>query len=77
MANATVISIANEKHYSVDEIALDWGLSRDSIRRLFMDEDGVLKLCRPGTRYKRAHTTLRIPESVKYRVHNRLSAKAA
>jgi predicted transcriptional regulator len=68
---------ANEKHYSVDEIAKEWGLSRDTIRRLFMNEDGVLKICRPGTRYKRAHTTLRIPESVKFRVHLRLSTKAA
>lgn len=67
----------NERHYTVDEIAAAWNLSRDTIRRMFINEDGVLKICRPGTRYKRAHTTLRIPESVKWRVHRRMSTKAA
>lgn len=68
---------SNEKHFTVEEIAAAWNLSRDTIRRIFIREDGVLKLCRPGMRYKRAHTTLRIPESVKWRVHRRMSGKAA
>ena len=69
--------VANERHFTVDEIAADWNLSRDTIRRVFINEDGVLRLSRPGTRYKRAHMTLRIPESVKWKVHRRMSTKAA
>jgi len=67
---------ALERHYEVDEIAEMWNLSRDTVRRLFFSEDGVLKIVRPGTRYKRSHVTLRVPESVLCRVHRRMSGKA-
>ena len=67
--------VHQEKHYSVSELAERWGLSPDTIRRLFSDEPGVLVL--PKTDGKRTHrrryTTLRIPESVALRVHLRLS----
>jgi AraC-like DNA-binding protein len=55
-----------ERHYSVTDVAKLWGLSRDSVRRLFRREPGVLVM---GDRY----VTLRIPESVLERVHRRLS----
>jgi transcriptional regulator GlxA family with amidase domain len=55
-----------ERHYSVTDVAKLWGLSRDSVRRLFRREPGVLVM---GERY----VTLRIPESVLERVHRRLS----
>jgi transcriptional regulator GlxA family with amidase domain len=55
-----------ERHYSVSEVAKLWSLSRDSVRRLFRRERGVLVI---GSRY----ATLRIPESVLERVHRRLS----
>ena len=55
-----------ERHYSVGEVANLWALSRDSVRRLFRREPGVLAM---GDRY----VTLRIPESVLERVHRRLS----
>lgn len=64
---------ATEKHYSVEEVAELWNLSRDTVRRIFATEDGVMRITRPGTRYKRAHTTLRVPESVLFRVHKRLT----
>lgn len=54
-----------ERHYSVTDVAKLWGLSRDSVRRLFRREPGVLVM---GERY----VTLRIPESVLERVHRRL-----
>ena len=31
-------------------------MSRDSVARLFREEDGVLKITRPGNRYKRTYT---------------------
>ena len=55
-----------ERHYSVSDVATLWSLSRDSVRRIFRREPGVLVI---GERY----VTLRIPESVLERVHRRLT----
>ncbi len=66
-----------EKHHTIEEIAEIWNLSKDTIRRIFLNEDGVLKIVRPGTRYKRAHVTLRIPDSIMRRVHRRMCGKVA
>jgi len=55
-----------ERHYSVNDVAKLWGLSRDSVRRIFRREPGVLVI---GDKY----VTLRIPDSVLERVHRRLS----
>lgn len=62
----------NEPHYTVEQVAEMWNLSKDSVRRLFLSEEGVLRISRPGTRYKRSYTTLRIPESVLNRVYRRM-----
>jgi hypothetical protein len=50
-----------------------WNISRDTIRRMFLREEGVLKIVRPGNRYKRTYITLRIPESVVNRVYRRIA----
>jgi hypothetical protein len=65
--------IMAEKHYTPTELAQMWGVSVQTIRDLFKDEDGVLKLGSDGTRTRRAYKTLRIPHSVAERVHTRLS----
>jgi hypothetical protein len=67
--------LAEEKHYTVQEVAAMWGLSSMSIRRLFQDEPGVLKL--PVIRVRRAdrpHCTLRIPATVLERFHQQRSS---
>jgi hypothetical protein len=64
--------LALEKHYSVWELAQLWGLSEKTIRRMFVDEPGVVKWGHEEGRFKRAYMTLRIPESVVQRVHRRL-----
>ena len=64
---------ATERHYSVQEIAELWGYSAQTIRRLFGDEKGVLKIGSPETRFKRKRWQLSVPESVLIRVHQRLS----
>ena len=64
---------ALEKHYSVTEIAKLWGLSENTIRRMFMGEPGVVEWGGEETRFKRAYKTMRIPESVLQRVHRRLT----
>jgi excisionase family DNA binding protein len=40
-----------QQHYTVDQVAEMWSISRDTIRRLFAAEPGVLKFVRPGNRY--------------------------
>jgi hypothetical protein len=63
---------ALEKHYSVGELAKSWGLSANTIRRIFENESGVLEWGTEESRFRRGYKTLRIPESVMLRVHRRL-----
>jgi hypothetical protein len=62
------------RHFSPAEIADMWGLSVDSIRKIFEEEPGVLIFGNEQPRRgKRSYTTLRIPQPVVERVHRRLS----
>lgn len=61
------------KHYTPAEIAELWGLSIDTIRRLFANEQGVLQISNPR-RGRRGYATMRIPEMVAARVYRKLSA---
>ena len=54
---------ALERHYTTIEIAKLWQLSPDTVRALFRDVPGVLKITRPEARFKRQFS-YRIPESV-------------
>lgn len=65
---------AFEKHYSVKEIRTMWGYSAETIRKLFRNEKGVLKIGSPETRFKRKRWQISVPESVLIRVHQRLSS---
>lgn len=62
----------SERHYSPAELASLWGVSLDTIRRLFRNEPGVLVFCNKKLG-KRTYRTLRIPASVAERVHRKLS----
>ncbi len=66
--------VMEEQHYTPAVLAKMWGVSVQTIRELFKQEDGVLKIGSAGTRNRRAYQTLRIPHSVAERVHTRLSA---
>jgi hypothetical protein len=59
-----------EKHYTPAEVAKLWGISVDFARDLFKNEPDVLALERTGSK---RYVTLRIPEAVLVRVHNRFS----
>ena len=61
-----------ERHFSVNEIAELWGLSRDTIIAMFEQEAGVMVVGSEGSRNARRYRTLRIPQSVMERVHLRL-----
>lgn len=65
----------SEKHFSVAQVAELWGLSADSIIRLFDGEEGVLRLGKPESLHKRRRIILRIPESVLARVYREHSTK--
>ena len=71
--NVTDQEGALERHFSTKEIAKLWGLCETSVRELFREEPGVIRIQRPKSRYKRAYTTIRIPQSVLERVHCRMS----
>ena len=63
-----------ERHFTPDELAEAWNLDATTIRRIFQDEPGVLKLGKTGRRGKRDYITLRIPESVAMRVYRERAA---
>lgn len=59
-----------ERHYTVSELAEQWNLSRDTIRRMFENEPGVLVFTRSRVN-KRVYRTLRVPESVARRKYQK------
>jgi hypothetical protein len=63
-----------EKHYEPSELAEMWGVSPETIRSIFRDEPGVLKIGKTGAKHKRGYIALRIPGSLAELVHTRLSA---
>ena len=69
MAAARVTSM--ERHFTPAEIAEAWQLSVRTIVRMFENEPGVI--AHQGTlgRHARRHRTLRIPQSIVDRVHQR------
>lgn len=54
-----------EPHHSIRFYAEKWNSSDDTVRRMFQDLPGVMKLGEPK-RGKRTRSELRIPESVAY-----------
>ncbi len=62
-----------ERHFTVQEIAEMWKISTETVRRLFRDIPGVLKLGSEEQPNKRppkcGYVILRIPESVLQKVH--------
>ncbi len=71
---------AFERHFTVKELAEWWRLSDTKVRLLLQDEPGVMKIGEPsrrlGRKLRRRYYTLRVPESVARRVHERLTANA-
>jgi len=61
-----------QQHFTVEQIARNRNLSADTIRKLFVDEPGVIVISKPK-RFKRTYRVLRIPASVERRVFARLT----
>jgi hypothetical protein len=62
-------SVEHEQHFTPGEIAKQWNISVYTVRRMFADVPGVLKL---GTKNK--HVSLRIPGRLLKAYHAKLSA---
>jgi hypothetical protein len=65
-----------EQHLSPAELAEEWNLSEDTVRRIFEREPDVLVFENPERGSSRRRRTLRIPESVAKRVYRRLCTRA-
>ena len=66
----------NEQFRTVAEVAEMLGVSKDTVRRLFANEPGVIDLGeRETTRAKRRYRVLRIPSAVVARFLERRSVK--
>jgi hypothetical protein len=74
-SSGTGIGFETQKHFTPAELATTWGLSVETIRRLFADEPGVAMMpSASGPTGRRGYRTLGIPSSVAARLHKRLSA---
>ena len=61
-----------EIYFTVTDVAGRLKIKEDTVRRLFLNEPGVLVICFPR-RGRRVYRTLRIPETVLKRVVTRLT----
>ena len=70
MNSPTDPSIVFGRHFTAAELGELWQLDESTIRRIFQDEPGVLKIGKSQRRDgKRDYVTLRIPESVAIRIY--------
>jgi uncharacterized protein YjcR len=69
------LATAKPRDLTVEELAEQWNVSPNMIRKWFRKEDGVLRWGRSESRpgQKRAYLSLRIPPEVAERVRRRLS----
>ena len=61
-----------ERHYTVAQLSKLWVFSESTVRRLFTNEPGVIKISHHPTSKRRGYTSMRIPERIAVRVHRRL-----
>jgi hypothetical protein len=67
-----------EKHFTPAELAELWKLDVSTIRRMFIDEPGVLIHGKENRRDgRRDYVTLRVPESVARSVYERRTRRAS
>jgi hypothetical protein len=64
------VAEALEKHYSPEEVAKMWSVHKDTIRKMFRDEPGVVSISNGKLKKNR---TIRIPAAVLERVHRRMA----
>jgi hypothetical protein len=70
LALMTTQSTTFERHYRIAELCDLWGIGRETLRKILVDEPGVVRI-RMGCR--KYHTTYSVPASVAERIHARLA----
>ncbi len=70
---------SREQHFSVAEVAKDWGVCQNTVRQYFSEEEGVLKVQSAGSAImknprRKPRISLRISASARDRVYARLAA---
>jgi hypothetical protein len=65
-----------EPVYTPDELAAAKKLHPSTVRKLFIDEPGVIRLGHHAGRKRRQYFTLRIPASVAQRVFQRMTVRS-
>lgn len=76
MSLAELNADPTEQHYSVQQVAEMWGVSETTVRRLFEDQPGVVRISIPRmmrNRKQKPHVLLRIPGSVLARLYKQWS----
>ncbi|MCU1339312.1 MAG: hypothetical protein JWO19_4893 [Bryobacterales bacterium] len=68
--------VLNEEIFTAEEIAESYSLHAATVRKIFTDEPGVIRLGRPAHGRRRQYFTLRIPASVVKRVFARMTVHA-
>lgn len=68
------MGLATEKHYTIAEVAELWNLSWSTVRRMLEKETGIVVWGNAGDNKRKRYQTVRIPESVLQRIHNRMRA---
>jgi hypothetical protein len=71
-----LINTPKEPVFTCEELGTANKLHSSTIRKIFVDEPGVIRLGRPGGRGRRQYFTLRIPASVVARVFGRMTVGA-
>lgn len=69
------VSVIEERHYTVSELAEMWNLSPEFVRQIVRGEPGVTEWVRqaPG---RRRYRVLRVPQSVAERLYRRALTRA-
>jgi hypothetical protein len=68
-----MLPVTEEKTFTVAELAAAVRLHPVTVRRMFFDERGVIRIGHGALRGRRQHYTLRIPASVAQRVFGRMT----
>ena len=71
--NLGVSPVNGDVLLTVEMVAVEWNVSRDTVRRLFKDEPGVMVIESRRSRYRRRYRVLRIPPHVRDRVRARMT----
>ena len=62
-----------ERHYRIAELSDLWGIGRETLRKILVDEPGVVRIQMGRRKY---HTTYSVPASVAERIHTRLASSS-